>query len=138
MTVKLLNGVSRFCSIVLVTTFLTRIYVLTLFYIFGRFVSENSPIVKQIVEDPWHHYHVGLLLVVFGVIFFKIRKSTVLLAVGLGIFLEEWAVFLNDFGFRTKYLYASKIDFFIIMFLVGFVYLSTKLLSRRQSYKYKS
>ncbi|KKU82757.1 MAG: hypothetical protein UY11_C0039G0001, partial [Candidatus Amesbacteria bacterium GW2011_GWC2_47_8] len=49
-----------------------------------------------------------------------------------GIFLEEWPVFLNDLGLNTSKYYHSKVDFLVIVGVIGFIYLLT-LYSRKDS-----
>jgi len=51
--------------------------------------------------------------------------------VGLGIFLEEWPVFLNDLGFGTNALYQTWSDFIAIMVIVGFFSVLARILSRK-------
>lgn len=50
-------------------------------------------------------------------------KSEVAFAIGLGIFLEEWPVFLNDLGFKTNNLYLSLTDFGLVFGLVVLIYI---------------
>lgn len=133
MTDKFLQYTSRFISIVLIAIILMRSYALGLFYILEKFIGENSQIAKQIVDDPWHHYQFGLLLMILGFFIYKTRKSFVLLAIGLGIFLEEWAVFLSDLGLSTNQFYATKMDFISIILIVSAIYISMKFLIWRRS-----
>ena len=118
----LFKMISYLTPIVLVTISLTRIWAISLFYIFGK----DSPTINRIINDPWHHYQVGLLLVAVALFFGRMKKLKLLFAVGLGIFLEEWPVFLNDLGLNTNHLYHTKIDFISIFALVGFVYILSK------------
>jgi len=121
---KNLQNVSRFSLIVLITICITRLWSISLFYIFGK----NSQIIERIISDSWHHYQVGLALVVVAFLLRKHRKIKFLLAIGLGIFLEEWPVFLSDVGLNTNHLYHTKLDFISIVFLVGLVYILSKTL----------
>ncbi|MDP4010729.1 MAG: hypothetical protein Q8P72_00695 [Candidatus Roizmanbacteria bacterium] len=85
---------------------------------------------ERVVSDPWHHYHVGLVLIVLAFFLHKLKSARLLFAMGLGIFLEEWPVFLNDLGFGTNALYHTKIDFIVIIFIVGFFYVLARILAK--------
>lgn len=119
---ELFKIISDLAPIVLVTISLTRIWAISLFYIFGK----DSQAADRIINDPWHHYQVGLVLVVAVLFFGRLKKMKLLFAIGLGIFLEEWPVFLNDFGLNTNYLYHTRVDFISIFALVGFAYILSK------------
>jgi hypothetical protein len=119
---KILKNIAKLFPIVLLTICLTRIWTISLFYIFGK----DSPTTDRIINDPWHHYQVGLMLVVVALLFGRLKRFKLLLAIGLGIFLEEWPVFLNDLGLNTNYLYHTKVDFMGIFVLVGLVYILSK------------
>lgn len=111
--------ISSFLLIVLVTIMLTRIWTISLFYIFGN----NSEFTQKFVNDSLHHYQVGLLLLPMSYLLRKIVKPRLLSAVGLGIFLEEWPVFLNDIGFNTNRYYHTKFDFVLILGFIGLIYI---------------
>lgn len=119
------NKVSRFLLIVLISLSLTRIWSVSLFYIFGR----DSLFMERIVNDPWHHYQVGLALTILACLLRKWRNRNGLLAIGLGIFLEEWPVFLNDLGLPTIHFYHSKFDFILAFSLIGAMYTCFKIAS---------
>lgn len=121
---KLLQETANISRVVLIAILLTRIWAISFFYFFG----ENSQVAQNIVNDPFHHYHLGLILIVLAFLLRKHNKAKFLAAIGLGIFLEEWAVFLKDFGLNTNHLYLTKIDFFSIMSLVGLIYVLSKTL----------
>ena len=89
MTEKLLKKASGFGFVVLVSFFIMRIYALGIFYVLEKYIGRDSQIAKQIVEDPWHHYQIGFLLIIIGIVFYRTRKSIILIAIGLGIFFEE-------------------------------------------------
>lgn len=120
---SLLRSISKFSLIVLIAITATRIWAIGLFYLFGK----NSQIVERIINDSWHHYQIGLLLILIALLLQKFRKS-ITVAVGLGIFLEEWPVFLNDLGMNTNSLYHTKIDFVGVVSLVGLLYILCKTL----------
>ena len=132
MTKDYLSIISDSTTIMLVTITLMRILVLALFYALDRFATDNGQLATRIAEDPWHHYHIGLLLILVGLVLHKTRKSAIMIAIGLGIFLEEWALFIHDLGFQTNQLYLSKIDFVTIAVPVGLIYISTRLLTCQQ------
>lgn len=119
--------ISSFILIVLIAIIVTRIWSISLFYIFGK----DSIAIERIVNDPWHHYQVGLVLIVLAFLLHKLNKARFLSAVGLGIFLEEWPVFLNDLGLGTNALYHTKVDFIAIILIVVFFYALTTILSKR-------
>lgn len=121
---ELLQSISKSSLIVLVAIIATRIWAISLFYIFGK----NSQITERIINDPWHHYQVGLLLILIAFLLQKLKRSTTVTAVGLGMFLEEWPVFLNDLGLNTNYLYHTKFDFVVIISLIGSIYIVSKAL----------
>ena len=82
----LFNIISDLAPIILVAISLTRIWTISLFYIFGK----DSLTIDRIINDPWHHYQVGLMLVVVALLIGKLKRLKLLFAIGLGIFLEEW------------------------------------------------
>lgn len=87
---------------------------------------------ERIVNDSWHHYQVGLALTILACLLRKWRNRNGLLAIGLGIFLEEWPVVLNDLGLQTNYLYHTKLDFFLVFSFVSIMYVCFKLVQIRQ------
>ena len=119
--------ISSFISIVLISIVITRIWAMSLFYIFGR----DSLFMERVVSDPWHHYHVGLVLIVFAFLLRKLKRAKLMFAVGLGIFLEEWPVFLNDLGLGTNALYQTWTDFIAIILIVGFFYVLARIIRRQ-------
>ena len=123
-----MKKISSFLLIVLLTITLTRIWAISLFYIFGN----SGEFIEKIINDPYHHYQVGILLLALAYPLRKLLNSKIISAVGLGIFLEEWPVFLNDLGLNTSKYYHSKVDFLVIVGVIGFIYLLT-LYSRKDS-----
>jgi hypothetical protein len=121
---KFLKETANFSLHVLIIILLTRIWAISLFYLLGN----DSQIAQSIVSDPIHHHHLGLALIILAILLRKHRKAMFLAAMGLGIFLEEWAVFLKDIGLNTNHLYLTKIDFFSIIGLVGLIYILSKAL----------
>ena|SRR3989344_2137494 len=113
-----MEKVKSFFKVLLITIIVTRLWTISLFYLFGN----ESEFTNRIVNDSFHHYQIGILLMVAGYLFRKMFKSKVVIPVGLGIFLEEWPVFLNDLGLKTNDLYHSKIDFISVVVLVTFGY----------------
>jgi hypothetical protein len=119
--------ISSLTLVVLVAITFTRIWAISLFYIFGT----KSEFTQRIINDPWHHYQVGILLTLIALILKRNPKFRILGAVGIGIFLEEWPVFLNDLGLNTNDLYHTKIDFTIIFLIIGFFYILSTILSKK-------
>ncbi len=107
-----------FFKVLLVTLAITRLWSISLFYLFG----ENSEFTNRFVNDSFHHYQVGILIIVSTFLLRKVSRPEVIRAIGFGIFLEEWPVFLNDLGLKTNYLYHSKVDFIFIFSLIVSIY----------------
>lgn len=120
--IELLKTISSLTLIVVVTICLTRIWSISLYYIFGK----DSLTIEKIINDPWHHYQVGLMLMVIALLFGRLKRFKLIFAIGLGIFLEEWPVFLNDLGLNSNNLYHTKVDFISIIVFVGLVYILSK------------
>lgn len=110
---------SSFFLIVLTTISLTRIWSVSLFYIF----ASNPEFIQKFINDTLHHYQVGLLLLPVAYLLRKILKPRFLYGIGLGILLEEWPVFLSDIGFNTSEYYHTKFDFILILGFVGLIYI---------------
>ena len=121
-TQQFLKETTNFSLVVLITILLTRVWAISLFYLLG----DDSQIARSIVNDPIHHYHLGLALIVLAVLLRKHRKAMFLAAIGLGIFLEEWVVFLKDLGLSTNNAYLTKTDFFSIIGIVGLIRVLSK------------
>lgn len=107
-----------FFLILLTTITLTRIYSVSAFYILG----SNEKMLQRVVEDSWHHYHIGLVVLFLAFLFRKRKIALKITAVGLGIVFEEWPIVLNDLGLKTKDIYHTKIDFIAIIGLVAAVF----------------
>ena len=120
--------VNTFFKVLLITIAVTRLWTISLFYIFGN----NSEITNRIVNDPIHHYQVGILLLVASYPLRKFLKPLTLSAIGLGILLEEWPVFLNDLGLKTNGIYHTKIDFIFVFGFVVIIYLLLILLRKKK------
>jgi len=108
-----------FFKILLISIAITRVWAISLHYLF----QDNKEILERIINDSFHHYQVGIVLIAITHLFRKIFKSETAFAVGLGIFLEEWPVFLNDLGLKTNYLYLSLIDFSLVYGFVVLLYI---------------
>lgn len=107
-----------FFKTLLIAIAATRLWTISLYYLFGN----NKEIIERIVNDSFHHYQVGILLIAASYALRKTFRPEVVSAIGLGIFLEEWPVFFNDLGLKTNNLYHSKLDFMLIFGLVAFIY----------------
>ena len=123
--------ISSFLLVILVVISLTRLWAISLFYIFGN----NSEFIEKIISDRWHHYQVGIILVLLAYLLRRIQRSKLVLAIGVGIFLEEWPVFLNDLGLNTNKLYHTKFDFLFIAGIVSILYILSKGLARKYHYE---
>ena len=110
--------VKTFFKVLLITLTITRLWSISLFYLFGN----DSEFTNRIINDSFHHYQVGILLIITSYLLRKMFRPEIMYAIGLGIFLEEWPVFFNDLGLKTNYLYHSKVDFIFIFALIVLVY----------------
>jgi len=125
-----MKKISAFFLIVLLSVTLTRVWSASLFYIF----ASNPEFIQKFVNDSIHHYQIGLLLLPTSYLLRKILKPRLLLGVGLGIFLEEWPVFLNDIGFSTNGFYHTKFDFMFIFGLIGLIYILFSVIAKKQKH----
>lgn len=106
----------------LATVILTRIIVFTLKVL----LDPATPLAQRIFTDPYHHYHLGLLLVLAS-LFSSPLKFKWLFPIGLGIVLEELPVVLADLGAPTLTLYHTGFDFAVI---IGAICLTSLVSSR--------
>jgi len=107
----------KFLLVLLVTISAVRVWAISLYYLL------NKDFLNKIINDQFHHYQVGLLLLLAVYPLRKLIKPFILSAVGLGIILEEWPISLADLGFGTKKYYHTKIDFILIFGLVLLLYM---------------
>ena len=107
-------------KLLVITILATRIWAISLFYIF----ASNPKFIQSFIDDSLHHYQVGLILLILSFILmkFKFIKTSIPTLIGLGIFLEEWPIVLEDLGFNTNYLYHSGLDLLIIISVVITIY----------------
>jgi len=80
----------------------------------------NHSISYALISDRFHHYHVGLALLLAGVIFHRQLKAhlPLLLAFSLALVLEEYLVILYQLGVQIPYNYLSPSDNFVV-YLTG-------------------
>ena len=126
MAFKVKSLLNSFFGILIVSYLVTRAWTLGVFLYFGA----ESEIVKQITRDPWHHYHFAIGLIVLALIFRKKRHAASVLPIGLGIFLEEWPIFLYDLGFQTSKLYLTRVDFVTTLFFIALAIGLSKILQK--------
>lgn len=98
---------------------LTRIWAISLTVIF----DNESKIYQRILNDSFHHYQIGLLLILYFLLNNKRRKAYQLPAIGLGIIFEEFAVVLGDLGFNTNRYYLKGYDFLFTGIFVLLLYI---------------
>ena len=122
--------VLTFFKVLLIILTITRFWSISLFYLFGN----GSEFTNRIINDSFHHYQVGILLIAVTYPLRKVFRPEVVLAIGFGIFLEEWPVFLNDLGLKTNYLYHSKVDFIFIFGLIVLIYFLFLRLTKEKKY----
>lgn len=114
-----INKIKIFFKSLLIAITITRLWAISLHYLF----QNNRQIMDRIVNDSFHHYQVGIVFIVASYLFRKKLKPEITFAIGLGIFLEEWPVFLNDLGLTTNKLYLSLPDFILIIGLIVLTYI---------------
>lgn len=114
-----INKINIFFKTLLIVITITRLWASSLHYLF----QNDRSIMEKIINDSFHHYQVGIILIMTSYFFRKALKPEVAFAIGLGIFLEEWAVFLNDLGLKTNNLYLSLTDFGLVLGLVVLIYI---------------
>src|SRR3989338_10056576 len=116
---KINKRIVKFFRSVFIAMFLTRIWAIFLTVIF----DNESKIYQRIINDSFHHYQAGLLLILYFLLNKKRRMAYHLPAIGLGIIFEEFAVVLGDLGFNTTRYYLKGYDFlltgiFILLFYI--------------------
>ncbi|MDQ7020613.1 MAG: hypothetical protein Q9M91_02085 [Candidatus Dojkabacteria bacterium] len=83
-------------------------------------VFSNTEFTNTMINDSLHHYHYGLMLGFVAIVLFKFNKtlSTNFLAFCAATLLDEYSIILYElFGIIPKYLYSTKIDNLIIIFI---------------------
>jgi len=96
----------------------TRLWTLSLFLIF----RNNPQFIDKVINDSLHHYQIGLVILILALPLNKLLKNNNFTPIGLGIFLEELPVFLNDLGFNTLEFY-GKWDIILTLIVVAIAYL---------------
>ena len=96
---------------------MTRLWALSLYLV----LSPSQ--LHQILTDSYHHYQVGILLILLAYPLKKIFNPLVMLTIGGGIALEELSVILRELGIRHVIHYQSGLDIFIIITMIGIVYI---------------
>ena len=106
----------KFLKFLLAGFTLTRVYSVGVYHL----LSLNPKLLQQIIEDQFHHYHIGIIVLVISLALKK--KINFLTAIGLGIILEEWPIVLSDLGLPTKNLYHTKIDFIVLFIILSLAF----------------
>lgn len=93
-----------------------RAWVYSFIYLFG-----NTDFAYRLLNDSIHHYHLGIVLLPVGVIFFGRQHHYIyhLLIFTLALAIEEHAVFLRDIGMAVPYAYMSFYDALIVLSLAA-------------------
>src|SRR3989338_917164 len=112
------DKVNKFFQTLLIALFVTRILTVGLFFVF----KPGSEFIQRIINDSYHHYQIGIVLVVLSLIFRKRGQAYIFLAIGVGIFLEELPVVLGDLGFKTTKYYNGGYDFIFVILLTLILY----------------
>jgi len=114
---------NKFFKTLIITVILTRVSTASLTFLLG----DNIELRSRIIEDPFHHYQLGLILVVIGLLFKRrYQKTFWFIPVGLGIFLEEIAVVFGDLGFGSNSYYHSGWDLLMGLMLIAIFWLITR------------
>lgn len=96
---------------------------LSTFFNLFKNISLVQTIAQTIVKDRFHHYQVGVLLLLLSPIFWRKfpTKKEIILGIGTALILDE-AVFVLDAvpGVKIPYPYFSIFDFLL---LVGFYFI---------------
>ena len=87
----------KFLSLVFFTIILTRVVL---------FVSWDSSLMAITMYDSWHHMYTGGAMMLVSLILPK-RLSKIILAVGLGLFLDELIHLFHLLGLATSHDYWS-------------------------------
>jgi hypothetical protein len=76
----------------------------------------ENPLSHGFVSDNVHHYHIGLILILLGIVLYKKLKRHLLtyLAFCIALILEEYLVIVYELGVRTPYVYLSFTDNLIV------------------------
>lgn len=99
------------------TMLVTRFITLTKYGIY----QENVKVLSRTYNDNFHHYQLGMVLVVLYLLAKrKFSKATYLLAVGLGLIVEEYSVILYQLGI-PHFHYLTVTENIIFVFLCLFV-----------------
>ena len=104
---------NQFFIILLATVLSTRLWVLSLPFL----LSPNH--LQQILTDSYHHYQIGLLLLLFAYPLKQKFNPLIILTIGSGIILEELPVILHDLGISHQIHYQSGLDIAIILIIIG-------------------
>ncbi|OGN28780.1 MAG: hypothetical protein A3A33_03295 [Candidatus Yanofskybacteria bacterium RIFCSPLOWO2_01_FULL_49_25] len=87
--------------------------------------SKNTALLHAVVYDSFHHYYIAIGLVVAYIFFgrYMRRYGEILLALGVGVLIEEHVVMLYELGLHHLYRYLSVTEFaiqtaVIVLFLI--------------------
>lgn len=98
---------------------LTRTVLLVLFYVLFSYTSY----LDAIIEDPFHHYHAGLILLGSSYFMKKSMKRLTIQALATALIIEEHAVIVHDLGFSVPgYFYLNGVDLLVSFALTGLLY----------------
>ena len=112
-----MNTRDIFFKTLLISIITTRAYIISI-----PFIIRDPAVLQSLINDPYHHYHIGLLLIFLSYLLRHHRQIKWLLPVGLGIFLEELPVILDDLGLHTLKFYQNGWDVVIVFVLILIVY----------------
>lgn len=119
----------KFLIVTAVSLIVLRVYLVLLFAFFNLFkeVLLVQRIARTIVEDRFHHYQVGILLLLLSPFFWRKfpTKKEIIAGIGTALILDESVFILNAIpGIKIPYSYFSIPDFLL---LGGFYFILTLL-----------
>ena len=79
---------------IIVSLLLVRLTVVS----FLAVLPDRSELQRLVLDDNWHHYQLGFLLLLLGWQWFAGVKKELALALGWGLVLDQWPVLLTDLG----------------------------------------
>lgn len=88
------------------------LFILRLWLLFFFFVLKNNPLAVYTLHDSFHHYYIGLSLLVVSLLLKKWLKKyfVFILAISIALVIDEYTLWLDVIGVKLPYIYLSSID----------------------------
>lgn len=116
----IISTVDAFFLILIAAFSFTRICLLLLFYILFTYTSY----LDRIIEDPFHHYQAGILVLTLSFFITKKKQRLAVQAVSAGLIIEEHVVILEDMGIHIPgYFYLNGADLVVGYVFVAILYI---------------